>query len=192
MAQWVIVAMHNQDVPGDDPPEHAVIMYRAMIDAGADILIGTGPHQDRGIEIYKGKPIFYGIGNFINQNDTVLLEPTENYENVGLSWEATPADFYDKRAGYGGPGVGRPTKGQGVEPQVWQNGMHRVRFEAGKLKEIRIYPVDSGFGKPRWQAGRPTLAQGDVAGEILARYQRLSKPFGTDVKIEGNVGLIEL
>lgn len=190
MAQWVIVAMHNQDEPGDEPPEHARIMYHAMIDAGADVLAGTGPHQDRGIEIYKGRPIFYGIGDFILQNDTVLLEPQDEYENVGLSWGATPADFYDVRAGYQGPGVGRPTKGQSVEPLRWQNGMHRVRFEGGKLREIRIYPVDLGYGKPRWQAGRPLLAQGDVAREILERYQRLSQPFGTRVQIKNNVGVI--
>lgn len=190
MAQWVLVAMHNQDVPGDEPPEHAVTMYRAMIDAGADVLIGTGPHQDRGIEIYKGRPIFYGIGNFIVQNDTVLLEPTENYENVGLGPEAHPADFYDARSGYEGPGIGTPTKGAPVTPKYWQNGMHRVKFEAGELKEIRIHPVDSGYAKPRWQAGRPLLAEGDVAREILERYQRLSEPFGTTVKIEDNVGYI--
>ena len=192
MAQWVIVAMHNQDVPGDEPPEHARIMYHAMIDAGADVIAGTGPHQDRGIEIYKGRPIFYGIGDFILQNDTVLLEPQDQYENVGLSWGATPADFYDVRAGYKGPGLGRPTKGQGVTPHNWQNGMHRVRFEGGKLKEIRIYPVDLGYGKPRWQAGRPLLAEGEVAQEILERYQRLSKPFGTRVQIKGDVGVIRL
>ena len=192
MAQWVIVAMHNQDVPGDEPPEHARIMYHAMIDAGADVIAGTGPHQDRGIEIYKGRPIFYGIGDFILQNDTVLLEPQDQYENAGLSWGATPADFYDKRAGYEGPGVGRPTRGQSVTPRNWQSGMHRVRFEAGKLKEIRIFPVDAGYGKPRWQQGRPVLADGDVAREILDRYQRLSKPFGTRVQITGNVGLIRL
>ncbi len=34
------------------------------------------------------------------------------------------------------------------------------------------------------------LAEGDMAREILERYQRLSKPFGTDVKIDDNVGLI--
>ena len=192
MAQWVIVAMHNQDVPGDEPPEHARIMYHAMIDAGADVLAGTGPHQDRGIEIYKGRPIFYGIGDFILQNDTVLLEPQDQYENAGLSWGANPADFYDKRAGYEGPGVGRPTRGQSVTPHNWQSGMHRVRFEGGKLKEIRIYPADAGYGKPRWQQGRPVLAEGDVAREILDRYQRLSKPFGTRVQIKGNVGVISL
>ena len=192
MAQWVIVAMHNQDVPGDEPPEHARTMYHAMIEAGADVLAGTGPHQDRGIEIYKGRPIFYGIGDFILQNDTVLLEPQDQYENVGLTWGHTPADFYDKRARYEGAGVGKPTHGQGVTPRNWQSGMHRVKFEKGKLKEIRIFPVDAGYGKPRWQQGRPMLAEGDVAREILDRYQRLSKPFGVNVQIRGNVGTIRL
>jgi poly-gamma-glutamate capsule biosynthesis protein CapA/YwtB (metallophosphatase superfamily) len=192
MAQWVIVAMHNQDVHGDLPPEHAITMYHAMVDAGADIIAGTGPHQDRGIEIYKGRPIFYGIGDFILQNDTVLLEPQDQYENLGLSWNNTPADFYDLRAGYKGPGLGEPTKGQGVTPHNWQNGMHRVKFEGGKLKEIRIFPVDLGYGKPRWQQGRPVLATGQVAKEILDRYQRLSKPFGTRVNIRGEMGVVRL
>jgi len=192
MAQWVIVAMHNQDIPGDDPPDHAVAMYQAMVDAGADILVGTGPHQDRGIEIYKGRPIFYGLGDFILQNDTVLLEPQDQYENVGLSWDHTPADFYDRRAEYQGAGVGTPTKGQGVTPHNWQSGMHRVKFESGKLKEIRIFPVDLGYGKPRWQQGRPVLADGEVAQEILERYQRLSKSLGTRVELAQNVGIVRL
>ena len=106
MAQWVVVAMHNQDIPGDEPQEHAIAMFRAMVDAGADILVGTGPHQDRGIEIYKGRPIFYGLGDFILQNDTVLLEPQEHYDHIGLPWNSTPADFYDARAGYEGVGHG--------------------------------------------------------------------------------------
>jgi len=36
-----------------------------FIDAGADVVIGTHPHVIEPIEIYKGKPIFYSIGNFI-------------------------------------------------------------------------------------------------------------------------------
>jgi gamma-polyglutamate biosynthesis protein CapA len=36
-----------------------------LIDAGADIIIGHHPHVVQGIEIYKGKPIFYSLGNFI-------------------------------------------------------------------------------------------------------------------------------
>ena len=36
----------------------------AAIDAGADIVIGHGPHYSLPVEIYKGKPIFYGLGSF--------------------------------------------------------------------------------------------------------------------------------
>jgi len=37
---------------------------RAAIDAGADIVIGHGPHYSLAVEVYRGKPIFYGLGGF--------------------------------------------------------------------------------------------------------------------------------
>ncbi len=36
----------------------------AAIDAGADIVIGHGPHYSLPVELYRGKPIFYGLGSF--------------------------------------------------------------------------------------------------------------------------------
>jgi NAD(P)-dependent dehydrogenase (short-subunit alcohol dehydrogenase family) len=36
----------------------------AVIDAGADLVIGHHPHMLKGIEVYRGKPIFYSMGNF--------------------------------------------------------------------------------------------------------------------------------
>ena len=39
--------------------------YRAMIDAGADVVIGHHPHVVQEVEEYKGRPIFYSLGNFI-------------------------------------------------------------------------------------------------------------------------------
>ncbi len=36
----------------------------AAIDAGADLVIGHGPHFSLPVEIYRGKPIFYGLGSF--------------------------------------------------------------------------------------------------------------------------------
>ena len=38
---------------------------RKMIDAGADAILGGHPHVTQDIEIYKGKPIVYSVGNFI-------------------------------------------------------------------------------------------------------------------------------
>jgi poly-gamma-glutamate synthesis protein (capsule biosynthesis protein) len=36
-----------------------------VVDAGADVVAGHGNHLLRGIEIYKGKPIFYGLASFV-------------------------------------------------------------------------------------------------------------------------------
>lgn len=40
-------------------------MARAILDAGADCVVGTHPHVVQGIESYGGKPIFYSLGNFV-------------------------------------------------------------------------------------------------------------------------------
>ena len=36
----------------------------AAIDAGADLVVGHGPHYSLPVEVYRGKPIFYGLGSF--------------------------------------------------------------------------------------------------------------------------------
>lgn len=40
-------------------------MAHLMIDSGADAVVGGHPHVTQNIEIYKGKPVFYSLGNFI-------------------------------------------------------------------------------------------------------------------------------
>ncbi len=47
---------------------------RQMIDAGADLVIGNRPHWAQAIEVYKGKPIWYSLGNFTF--DQSWSEPT--------------------------------------------------------------------------------------------------------------------
>ena len=37
---------------------------RAAVDAGADIVIGHGPHYSLAVEVHRGRPIFYGLGSF--------------------------------------------------------------------------------------------------------------------------------
>ena len=59
-ADWVIVSMHTHEngKTSDDPSDLIVAFAHDCIDAGADVFSGHGPHVDRGIEVYKGKPIF--------------------------------------------------------------------------------------------------------------------------------------
>ena len=68
-----------------------------MIDAGADIVVGHGPHLLRGMEIYKGKPIFYSLGNFIGQNELVRQLPGESYDRFRADDRLTPTKLYKQR-----------------------------------------------------------------------------------------------
>jgi len=162
-----------------------VELAHATIDAGADVFIGHGLHRDKGIEIYQGKPIFYSLGNFIIQNDTVLYQPAAAYSRYRLGWDATPADFYDARSG-------KQTRGQDVNPLNWQSAVAIVKWEAKKLKQIELHPIDLGIGLPAGQRGRPVLAQGAVAQEILERFQRMSRPFGSTIEITNGAGVINV
>ncbi len=185
MADWVIVSFHNHGASksSDEPSDHTKVFARACIDAGADVFIGHGPHRDRGIEIYKGKPILYSLGNFIQQNDTVRWTPTDGLAQFGLSADSTPADFYDKRGS---------KKTKAPNPHRWESAIAMVDFASDKLSELRLHPIELGLGLPRYEKGRPVLADpsGDAAQRVLKRLQELSEPFGTKIKIENGVGVI--
>jgi poly-gamma-glutamate synthesis protein (capsule biosynthesis protein) len=45
------------------PADFLPKLFHDAVDAGADVVVTHGPHVLRGIEIYKGKPIFYGLGS---------------------------------------------------------------------------------------------------------------------------------
>lgn len=62
----LVVAAHWGSNWGYHPESGHTDLARALIDAGADIIFGHSCHVFRGIEVYKGKPIFYSTGNFID------------------------------------------------------------------------------------------------------------------------------
>lgn len=49
--------------PGPNPRQRQ--LARAMIDAGADAVVGGHPHVTQGAEVYRGKPVIYSLGNFV-------------------------------------------------------------------------------------------------------------------------------
>ncbi len=48
---------------GREPLQYMTDIAHGAIDAGADIVMGHGPHYPLPVEIYQGRPIFYGLGN---------------------------------------------------------------------------------------------------------------------------------
>jgi poly-gamma-glutamate capsule biosynthesis protein CapA/YwtB (metallophosphatase superfamily) len=49
---------------GKDVLQYMSEIAHAAIDSGADVVVGHGPHYSLPVEVYKGKPIFYGLGSF--------------------------------------------------------------------------------------------------------------------------------
>ena len=63
-ADWILVSVHTGNEYQTTPEKETVALMHAIIDAGADAVIGHHPHVPRPIEIYNNKPIFYSLGNF--------------------------------------------------------------------------------------------------------------------------------
>ncbi len=62
---YLFVLPHDGIEYIDIPMPETIARYRDFIDFGADGVIGTHPHCPQGWEEYKGKPIFYSLGNFL-------------------------------------------------------------------------------------------------------------------------------
>jgi poly-gamma-glutamate synthesis protein (capsule biosynthesis protein) len=59
----IVVSSHHWGY-GEDILDYQVEIAHAAIDAGADVVMGHGPHYALAVEIYKGKPVYYGLGSF--------------------------------------------------------------------------------------------------------------------------------
>jgi poly-gamma-glutamate capsule biosynthesis protein CapA/YwtB (metallophosphatase superfamily) len=140
----------------------------AEVDAGADIVVMHGAPLLHGIEIYHGRPIFYDLGNFIYN-----VPPTLSYID---------------------------------EPIAWESALAYVHFADRRLRSISLRPLalnSIGEGQPDVHSeytnnrfldtrGLPAPATGAQAHYILERIAELSRPFGTEIDVQGDTGLIRL
>lgn len=147
--------------------DYLPVFSKAAIDHGADVIQGTGVHVLRGIEIYKGRPIYYGLGEFIRQMDVTGL------------------------AGRGAPGKSEGPPGHEAIPVKYESIVAINEFRNGTLYEARLYPIELGYEEQKLaRRGIPVIAPPDIAQRILQRLQALSAPLGTDIQIVNNVGII--
>jgi poly-gamma-glutamate capsule biosynthesis protein CapA/YwtB (metallophosphatase superfamily) len=185
LADIVIVSLHchesgaNRSVPADFIP----VFARAVIDAGADVFVGHGPHVLRGIEIYKGKPIFYSLSNFIFQNETVLRFPEDSYDQYALAGDAQPADYLDAR-------YDKDRRSFPSDREYWDSVAVVTKWNGGKFIEAELHPITLGFQTPRSERGRPKLATGADAARILEMVTTRSKAFGATVTVRNGVGVV--
>ncbi len=188
MCRHVIVSLHCHEAGTGErsaPPDFFVAFAHAVIDAGAAAVVGQGPHVLKGIEIYKGKPIFYSLGDFIMQNDTVLRQPQENYDSQGLGLDARVGEFNLKR-------TGGDTRSYPATREPWESVIALPKFTDDKLVEISLVPITLGFGNPPGLRGRPLLASPENANKIIADLVRMSAPLGTKIENRNGVGYVVL
>jgi len=195
MSDWVVVSFHCHELGGeklltashrshiDELADFAVDFAHQCIDAGADIFVAHGPQEPFGIEIYQGRPIFHSLGTTIFELETPRFLAEEAYARYGLGSDAGPADFADVR--YQSDRVGHP-----ADPNYWKQVVAKCEFKDKKLARVDLYPLDLGFGKPRWQRGRPMLADEPLGREIIEKIAGLSRRRGTEVKWQSGRGVI--
>lgn len=165
-------------------------LARAAIDAGADAFVGHGVHRLMPIEIYKGKPISYSLGSFFwsDIQEPVAADGYEKYNDyliaaLGGPDKATDADL---NAILCAESCSSDTK----ENLVFLSIIAVSKYEQSNVSEIRLYPVDLGYGMRLTQSGIPRIASPTVGRNILERLQQISQPYRTEIVIEDNVGVI--
>jgi poly-gamma-glutamate capsule biosynthesis protein CapA/YwtB (metallophosphatase superfamily) len=173
----VLIHEHSPARPGGFLQSFA----RNCIDAGANFFLGSGPHVLGGIEIYKGKPICYSLGNFFFQYETVRQIPAEVYEANNLDINTLdPSVSYDRLSTYF------------KDAKVWQSVVAHITFRNRQLKELKLYPITLGMNEPRYARGLPIMATTEEGRSILKDLSILSEPFGTTVETHEGIGRIRL
>ena len=136
------------------------------IDAGADIVVMHGAPLLHGVEIYRGRPIFYDLGNFIYN-----VPPTLTYIDEPMAWESVVATI-----------------------QFQAHSLTALSFRPVVLNTIGDGQPDvhneyasNEFLQTR---GLPAPASGARAGYILQRLADASRPFGTMMAISGETATV--
>ena len=187
VADFTIVTIHAHEHGGrrEIPADFLPVFARAMIEAGADVFVGHGPHALRGIEIFRGKPIFYSLGDFMFQNETLLRLPADNYAAYDLDGDAHVADFNDAR-------YEEDSKGFPAIAEIWESVIAVPTFNDRQLTELKLYPISLGFGTPRQVRGRPVFADQELGEKIINDLQVLSEPYGTEIEMRRGIGYVKL
>lgn len=142
----------------------------AAIDDGADMILGHHPHILKGIEIYRGRPIFYSQGNF-------AIEQPQAFDPLILQSQS----FRDLMAL--NPGID-PTRLHVGPPDGQKSMIARLEIDDGRLTRVSFLPVQIGDGSEP-----EVLAPADPRfGEVRAYVERISaeQNLSSTFRVEGD------
>jgi len=162
-ADIVIVALHKGIVhtPATLAPYERALSH-AAIDAGADIVVGHHAHIVRGLEMYRGKPIFHGLGNGCVV--TRALSPSQSHPERA-AWAKKRRELF----------------GFEPDPAYELAPFHPEAINAmfGRVQISRDGRLCVGFTPVHVEApGRPVLAHGGVASRVIDYIQHITVKAG--------------
>lgn len=195
-SDFAIVAQHTHEPSNltTELPSYQRALARHLVEHGADMLCGHGPHQLRGIELHRGKPLLYSLGNFCFMDNSQQVVPRDEWEET--MWRAAEAAIGP--AGINDPQLSTPAEflewkrvmGIFGNPIWFESVIAECRFKAdGTLREMLLHPIELGFDGRDADRGIPRLAFDDAdnrhqARRILERLRELSAELGTCIEIE--------
>lgn len=185
-SDYILISIHSHEVSCDkkeNPADFLVEFAHRCIDAGAHAVIGHGPHLLRPIEIYKNRPIFYSLGNFVIHNECIPYAPEEMFAKQGMTSDGTMRDlFYDRSAGY--------TKGLMRDRRMLESVIPYFEMEDGKLTKLELMPIELHFNHPVWRSGNPRFSNRHA---IVERLAEMSAPYGTKIAVDDRgYGIVEI
>jgi poly-gamma-glutamate capsule biosynthesis protein CapA/YwtB (metallophosphatase superfamily) len=96
---FLIVAPHWGVEKASSPREWQIKLGRAIVDAGADAVIGAHPHVLQGREIYRGKPILYSTGNLVSAMPANSAVYSLTFKGAKLTgWDLRPFEIRGGRS----------------------------------------------------------------------------------------------
>ena len=185
-ADYILVSIHcheNEGCSKENPAGFLVEFAHRCIDMGAHAVLGHGPHLLRPLEIYKNRPIFYSLGDFMLHNENLTFSPEDFYEKYGLTSDDPLCEVYRRRShGY--------TVGLLTDRRMLESVVPYFEMEDGELTHLELLPIELGFDEPRYRKGTPRIS---TKHGILERYAEMSAPYGTKMKInEDGIAVVEL
>ena len=191
-AEIVLVSLHTHEGTDENwysprPVPFVEEFARAAIDAGATAIIGHGPHMLRGVEFYKGKPIFYSLGSLLMEFEAGMQKMSpEMYAAYGFGPEALPSDLHMSRAA---DAEGAPIGFNG-DPRFSRAAVAVLDIDAEGIR-VALVPLDLDMNRPRRsERGLPALAAPEIARAIGDDIAALSAFWSTQIRYDETTGTI--
>ncbi len=177
-ADYVIVSIHSHqhDVGGKvNVPDFLKLLCHAFVDAGADAVVGHGPHCLRPIEVYRDKPIFYSLGDFVIELYDVPVAPEDFYKTYGMDSSSPVIDLLEKRSAGFTRGLMEDEKMLETVIPYWETDSEK------RVTKMSLMPVKASKGEGKMLEGLPRPASDT---RFMTELAEMSEPYGVKVSLE--------